>query len=201
MRAFLRVLFLILFLFELANQRGILQVGLDYTWIGLTFTLGIVVVAIECIHALLKRTGHPGLHWSVWALAFLSIGIDVLGDVGHLYSAYAWYDRFAHASGAAVAFIITWNIVRSLFQSTTLAVSTKLSFILSYALALTAGNFYEIEEYLEDTFTGSHRSGGGTDTADDLLMNAMGVTIAALLVWGVRTLASRRTKALQQTLL
>lgn len=200
MRLLLRLLLLALFLFELANQRGLLHVGLDYTWTGLTATLGVVVLGIEGIHALLKKTGHPGLHWSVWALAFSSISVDALGDVSHFYSTYPWYDRFAHATGASVTFIIIWNIVRSFFQSKAADLSTKLLFILSYSLAITAGTFYEIEEYLEDVFTGSHRSGGGADTADDLLMNTIGITVIALLIWGARTIWSRTTKAPRQSL-
>jgi hypothetical protein len=53
---------------------------------------------------------------------------------------------------------------------------------------------YEIEEYSEDLIYGTQRSGLGTDTANDLMFNTLGVLCMCLALWVILSRARRKSK-------
>jgi len=56
---------------------------------------------------------------------------------------------------------------------------------------------YEIEEYLEDYFTGSHRLGDGLDTAEDLMFNIVGgLVVLSIIVIYLKIKEKRSNTAL-----
>jgi hypothetical protein len=158
MKYLFRAAFLALFLFELANALGILHIDLSYTWLGLMVTLLIVFLVMEAVHRSFQHQGHPGLHWNVWLLGFSSIFIDALGDVFDWYHQFSWYDQAAHLTSSAFLCLVVFQIIHVYAKARSLSYSNHLKILLASLGSVTAGVVYEIEEYLEDWFTGSSRS-------------------------------------------
>jgi uncharacterized membrane protein YjdF len=65
---------------------------------------------------------------------------------------------------------------------------------MAYMTSVLFAVLYEMQEYLEDVFSGSHRLGDGPDTANDLLLNLIGGLVTVLLVTGFRYYRSRNKK-------
>ena len=174
MRTISRLLFGGLILFELLNQFGLLHFSLDFTWFGLALTSIIVWLSIEVASYLLKKSSGQAIPGSVFFVAVVTVYTDALGDILHFYARFFWYDGMAHfIGGAAVAgvlFFIFWNLYRSK--------KIKIGLLGTGFASLTGASFfgvlYEIAEYLEDLFTGSHRLGDGPDTVNDLSLDILG---------------------------
>ncbi len=76
-----------------------------------------------------------------------------------------WVDRFSYAL---------------LFREGRL----KLALFLAATSTITMSALYEVEEYTEDLLFHTNRLGPGTDTADDLFMNSLGVltTVSIIMI-------------------
>lgn len=172
-----RLSILFLFTFEVLNWVRILHYSLDFTWFGLIITAVIAWTIIECLnYYFIRRTGH-GLPGAVMLIAGLALYIDALGDILRFYSTYSWYDQTAHlANSVAVAAVALTILLRKKINFGRMGTG-----ILSISIATSFGVLYELEEYLEDYFTGSNRLGPGTDTVDDLLWNLIGALIIVVL--------------------
>ncbi len=167
-------------IFELLNELGILLFPLDFTWLGLSITAIFCWAVIEIISSRLKKSyGAPLAGWTMLVAAG-AIYMDALGDILHFYGRFGWYDQFAHFAGggavAILAFDVAWRLARKnempLWFSNFFAVSATALF----------GALYEIEEYLEDYFTGSRRLGDGPDTANDLMLDVLGAIIIVFII-------------------
>lgn len=190
-RNIIRVCFAGLFIFELANFVGLLHFQLAFTWFGLLLTQLVVLSAVEGSNYLLEKRWETYLHWSVWPLIFVSLFIDAFGDIGNYYDTIWWYDVVAHAIGGFTTTLVVMNIIIAFEKARHFQLPAALRYTLAYALALTLGTYYEIEEYLEDVFTGSHRSGLGTDTVNDLLMNTIGASLVLVILFSLRYVRRR----------
>ncbi len=175
-----RLFFAALFIFELLNFFGVLNFPLAFTWLGLIVTLVVTVLVLELINLLWRWLGMT-LHWSNWTLAFLVIFIDVLGDIFQWYARWPWFDQVAHGIGGSLAAIFFINVLKNYWQITAQRRSVLMTALVAYSLSMTVSAWYEIEEYLEDYFTGSQRLGDGPDTANDLLMGALGAGVVVLI--------------------
>ena len=166
--------------FELLNAAGILLFSLDFTWLGLSITAIFCWAVIEIISGLLKKSyGAPLAGWTMLVAAG-AVYMDALGDILHFYGRFGWYDQFAHFAGGAAVAILTFDVAWRLAQKHKM----PLWFSSFSAIAATAlfGALYEIEEYLEDYFTGSHRLGDGPDTANDLMLDIIGAVVIIALI-------------------
>lgn len=184
--AIARILLTSLLLFESMNLIGIYNVQIDFTWAGLIATVVAIWLAVELVNYFLEKKTKLAIAAWVFLVATLAIYIDAIVDINGWYGKFFWYDQMAHlVSGLAVAAIIAYIVLR-LEQSKIIKLTaiTFLIFVLAGAMAL--GSIYEIEEYLEDFFTGSNRLGDGPDTANDLMLNTIGALIAVGVVMWVR---------------
>lgn len=171
MRNISRLLLGILLLFELSNQFGLLHFTLDFTWFGLVITGAVIWLFVEgASYILEKRSGRP-IPGIIFLLVLVAVYVDALGDILHFYGRFYWYDEVAHLIGGATAagilFFMVWTSLRHKIKA--LGIS-----LFSLGISSFLGVLYEIEEYLEDLLTGSHRLGDGPDTASDLLFNTLG---------------------------
>jgi uncharacterized membrane protein YjdF len=169
-----------LIVFELLNEAGILLFSLDFTWLGLSITAIFCWSVIEIISGLLKKSyGAPLAGWTMLVAAG-AVYMDALGDILHFYGRFGWYDQFAHFAGGAAVAILAFDIAWRLAQKHKI----PLWFSSFFTIAATAlfGALYEIEEYLEDYFTGSHRLGDGPDTANDLFLDIIGAIVIILAI-------------------
>lgn len=168
-------LFMGLASFELLNFAGILKYPLHFSWLALAFITVASWLAWVLTYRPLKRQRQHFLAAQVGILTLSSIYADFLGNLYHFYTRLAWYDQLTHFLGGvsvgALAFAILWY-----FKTKG---SLKLPFfwlaLFAICLAVTAGVFYEFEEYLEDRLTGTQKLGSSFDTADDLAWDFLGV--------------------------
>lgn len=181
LRLISRVLIAGLLIFELFNQFGVLHFTLNFTWLGLTLTCIIGWLIVEGVSFFLKKYCGQPIAGLAMVIAVAAIYLDALGDILGFYGKFGWYDQAAHFLGAAAAGGLMFSIIYSFAQCGKI----KLGFLGQGLFALSAttllGVIYELEEYLEDFFTGSHRLGDGPDTANDLLLDMTGA-IAAILI-------------------
>ena len=185
---FARLLFVCLIIFELLNVLKILQLNLQFTWIGLLITASACWALLEYIsykYDMIK--GHP-LHWSVWYIAVIALSLDAAGDFFFLYANIEWWNELVHFSIPAILCFTLFTIISAfwidkfkfvlLFKTGRL----KLSLLLAAASSMSLGALYEVEEYMEDLLFHTNRLGPGTDTADDLMYNFFGIMFVMLII-------------------
>ncbi|MEK7178151.1 MAG: hypothetical protein AAB721_00615 [Patescibacteria group bacterium] len=187
LRQFSRFLFFALIIFELLNQAGVLHFTLDFTWFGLVITSVIAWLIVETISYFLRKScGYPLAGWAM-LIAAAAVYQDALGDILRFYGRFGWYDQSAHFLGGAAAGGLLLVIINNFNRCGKI----KLGYIGRGIFALFAASFfgalYELEEYFEDFFTGSHRLGDGPDTANDLFLNLLGALTIILIITVVRS--------------
>lgn len=181
-RWLIRIAFIALLGFEIANYLNIFHFTLDYTWLGLMITSLVVFVGLEFIGYSLRRKWRTTLHPFVWPLAFAVVAFDAFGDILHFYSRWSWYDQFGHFFGAAVVAIILLTIFIAIEKAHGWQHPHHVNLLLALGLTITLAVLYEIEEYLEDFANLTNRLGDGRDTANDLFMNLLGALAVVLMV-------------------
>ncbi len=185
---FARLLFVSLIIFELLNYLKILQFSLEYTWLGLVITSIVSLTLLEITAYKYKQKKGYYLHWSIWLILVASLGLDAFGDFFHFYGKYDWWDQFVHLFVNAVVCFTLFIVISAFWIDKfkfSLLLKTgrlKLSLLLAAASTISLTALYEIEEYLEDIIFHTNRLGPGTDTANDLFFNLVGVLIAVVFV-------------------
>lgn len=187
--------FLTLIVFEELNHFRVLNFPLDFTWIGLLIVAIFAFTLINIISFWVEKSGGH-LNVAVWPLALVMVCIDAFGDMFRLYSRLAWYDRAAHFFGGLTIAAITFAVLKARRKDESVS-NYDLLFVLSFTAL--AGSFYEIEEYLEDLFTFSHRLGDGFDTVDDIIMNLSGGLFFLVVFILIRQLLKYRIKTISKT--
>lgn len=176
-----RLLFIALLVFEILNYLKILQFNLQYTWLGLVITSSTVFIILEITAHKYKKIKGYYLHWIIWIIVVLGLSLDAAGDFFHLYGKLWWWDRVVHYFVSAVACFTIFTVISAFwidkFKFSLLMKTGRMhlaSFMAASAtIALSA--IYEVEEYAEDLIFHTNRLGPGHDTADDLLLNVLGV--------------------------
>lgn len=188
-----------LIIFELLNELKILHFTLDFTWLGLSITAIICWIIIEFAnYALKKSCGKALAGWAMFVVAS-AVYLDALGDILHFYGRFGWYDQVAHLAGGAAVAILSFNILWQISQCEKIRLGQWNIGFFSIAIAALFGSLYEIEEYLEDFFTGSHRLGDGFDTANDLMLDIIGAIIIVLVINIIFSLIKNRNNLKSQT--
>jgi hypothetical protein len=147
---------------------------------------------LTCIPYLIERKVHVTLPWEVNLLIAFSVFLHVAGYSQHLYIfLYPYYDKFAHfvssITVAVLAFVSILLINR--FSCTKLARWQIFFYIVIFTMAI--GAFWEIYEYLMDTFFGSYLTKllqhGLDDTMIDLIIDLLGgIVVAAFGTWYIQ---------------
>lgn len=195
---FARALFAGLFVFELLNFLKILRFNLEYTWFGLIITSTVSFFILEITaHKYRKIKGHY-LHWSMWLIVVAGLWLDAAGDFFRFYGKYLWWDQFVHIFISAVVAFVLFVVINAFwldklkFSLLFNAGRFKLSLFLAAATTLSLSALYEIEEYAEDVLFKTNRLGPGTDTANDLFCNLIGVLAAASFILIYYSLTRKR---------
>lgn len=181
-----RALFAGLVIFEFLNWIKILNFSLEFTWLGLLLTSGAVWLGAELVT---RRFSHEHLSLKAKGLTFIGAAIpiyaDALADINRWYGGIQYYDKYMHFLGGAAAAGLVTLVVRAHAKrkKPSFIVSDGWAAWISFFISISLGVLYELEEYLEDFFTGSHRSGGGPDTAGDMLYDTLGAMIVVFVAW------------------
>jgi len=189
-----RLLLLGLIIFELLNQFKVLNYPLTFTWLGLILTSTIIWLLLEIISFYTqKKCGRPIAGLSMLT-ATAVVYLDALGDIFLFYARYGFYDQVAHLVGGAAAAAIVYSIIKSLIDCQRIKLGLFGQGFFSWMTATFLGVIYELEEYFEDIFTGSHRLGDGMDTANDLFLDIVGGLVIIVIVTFYFKLKSRNSK-------
>lgn len=165
-----RIPLLTLMIVETASVLHLIDVQPSFTASGLLLQATVFYVFFESLFYWI-RTRHQRI--PPWWIAGSLIGLvilDALGDYLDWYTTVPGFDAYLHFLLPAAAVTGFWGLRRSLGLPTTY----RYLFFTVAPCVTTIGALYEIEEYLEDLWTGSHRLGDGFDTANDLLMDLLG---------------------------
>jgi len=185
---FARLLFLGLFVFELLNYLDVLEFNTQYTWLGLVITSAAAFILLEIVAYQYQKIKNHRLHWIIWIITVVALGLDAFGDFFHLYGRFSWWDQVVHYGVSVIASFVLFSIISAfwidkfkfslLFKSGRL----KLALLLSSSITMSLSALYEIEEYLEDLIFHTNRLGPGTDTANDLSFNLLGVLTTVVFI-------------------
>lgn len=115
------------------------------------------------------------LAWPVAWSAAAGVWFDAMGNFLHLYGRLLWWDKLAHAVGAAAAALALWQMLRALRRLGRIVLSDRLTALFAAALAAGLTVLYEISEYIGDLLFQTHRVVDLYDSPDDLLWNAVGI--------------------------
>jgi hypothetical protein len=172
-----RILFAGFIIFEFLNLSGVLNIPLDFSWLGLLVTAVAVWLIIELIGYLL-RDPHI-LTIGLW-IGLAGLGLDAGGDIFRLYSKFGWYDQVIHLIvGAGLAYLLL-IISKKIFQN---CPNQLIISLFTIGMTTLLGFLYELEEYAEDFFI-HHRSlrlGDGWDTVNDMFLNLVGALLITFL--------------------
>jgi len=189
-----RLFFLGLLIFELLNIFQLLHDTLDFTWRGLFITALFALIVLEGIAYFYFLRKNYLLHWLIWLLLAIALSLDASADMFHLYGRFDWWDELIHCfNSAAICFgifvvVSAFWLDQFRFKLLSRHERRHLALYIAAVTTMTLSALYEIEEYSEDLLYKTHRLGLGTDTADDLLFNALGVlfmivVLSILLAW------------------
>lgn len=162
---------------EILAMYGKLNIQPLYTGIGLIVTASVTWALIEWVEHYTHRRNNGLLPWWMFLLLLIGLYLDAIGDLWKLYIQFEHYDSMLHITISFAVALVLFELLSLQYQQLSL---TQLIGIGS-SIAITIGVFIEIDEYLEDLFTGSNRIGEGFDTANDLFCNTTGVGLAAIL--------------------
>jgi hypothetical protein len=188
-----RIGLFVLIAFELLGALRLIPIVTEFTWKGLLLQSIAIWVFIEWAAWYVRRRK---LNYFIAPAAYLltlQVIVDAVGDMAHLYGKFIWYDQLMHLTGGFVVAFITTGILYAMHRRDHVQVLSLREVLLTgWSLGVTAQVIYELEEYMEDVLTGSHRLGDGFDTANDLMLGSAGGAIAAILVLALPRITSRR---------
>lgn len=183
-----RFAFATLLLFELLNFLSVFKVKVQFTWLGLIITAGVVWLFLEIISRHYEAKKNTPLPWQLWLIALMAVCADASGDMLRFYARFPWWDQIVHFTVSGVQCFSLFVIANAFwideFKFSLLMKKGRfsLSLIIAVSSSLAFGALYEIEEYVEDLIFDTNRLGPGTDTANDLLMNFLGVALVSVLI-------------------
>lgn len=105
-----------------------------------------------------------------------------LGEARDFYEKIWWWDLALHGLSALTMGMIGFLCIYVFYMTNRINVAAAWIATITFALAVTVGTLWEVIEFLADQFLGLNMQKSGLDdTMTDLMINATGAAIAALL--------------------
>ena len=105
-----------------------------------------------------------------------------LGEVRDFYEKIWWWDLAIHGLSGLMMGIIGFLIIYVFYMTHRVKIAAGWIATITFAMAVCIGTIWEIFEFLMDEFVGLNMQKSGlVDTMTDLMINATGAAIAALL--------------------
>jgi len=142
---------------------------------------GVVGLCLTLVPAVVTRLGSLTLPWQVNLLIALSLYLHVAGEIQGFYVLYyPYYDKIAHLVSGITVSVLAFVIVLLLdrFGRLNLTRWMIVGFIIIAAMAMEG--FWEIYEWLFDTFLGTHLQYDLDDTMLDMISVLIGAIVVAL---------------------
>ncbi|MBU0731793.1 hypothetical protein KKC88_02835 [Patescibacteria group bacterium] len=171
-----------LLLFELLNYLGILNYEVEFTWTGLIITILLIFIGLQIVMHYTETNFGVSLGNRIWLIVLIGIYLDAFADMFNLYARFIWFDQVVHFNAGILLCLVLFWFIGNIEKTKQIRLPLWLKNLFIFSAALTLGVVYEIEEYLEDVFTGSNRLGDGMDTANDLVMAGMGCILTLIVL-------------------
>lgn len=168
-----------LLLFELFVLFGWVNLQPTFTTLGLMITAIAGWATLEWVSIYLRQGASKLLPWWVVCIVVGAVYLDAAGDFIHLYDRIRFFDAILHL---IIPFIFGVCLIWVL-RIRHAALPQSLIVWLGVTITVSFGTLYEIEEYLEDVFTGSNRFGDAFDTGSDLVLDVLGAALAGVVAW------------------
>jgi len=142
---------------------------------------GILALGLTMVPAIITRRWSIVLPWQVNLLIALSLYLHIAGGVlGYYDIYYPYYDKVAHLISGITVSVLAFVVVLLLDRFGRLNLSRWMivGFIIIFAMAMEG--FWEIYEWLFDTFLGTNLQHGLDDTMLDMIFVLIGAVIVAL---------------------
>jgi len=142
---------------------------------------GVIGLGLTLVPAVATRRWSITLPWQVNLLIVLSLYLHVAGEIqGYYLLYYPYYDKIAHLIAGITVSLLAFAIVLLLDRFSRLNLSRWMivGFIIITAMAMEG--FWEIYEWLFDTFLGTNLQHGLDDTMLDMIFVLVGAVVVAL---------------------
>lgn len=142
---------------------------------------GVVGLCLTLVPAVVTRRWSLTLPWQVNLLIALSLYLHVAGEIQGFYVLYyPYYDKIAHLVSGITVSVLAFVIVLLLDRFSRLNLTRWMiaGFIIIAAMAMEG--FWEIYEWLFDTFLGTNLQYGLDDTMLDMISVLIGAIVVAL---------------------
>lgn len=164
----------------------------EQQWLTAVITFGIIILTL--VPFLLHRFLHVYIpaEFVLLAIAFVFASL-FLGEIRGYYTRFWWWDILLHSSSGFLLGIIGFLLVHVLNETEEIGVNMKPGFVAFFAFmfAVGMGVLWEIFEFSMDSFFGMDMQkemmgdpSGLTDTMWDLIVDAMGALVIAVLGYG-----------------
>ena len=143
---------------------------------------GVIGLFLTMVPAIATRTWSITLPWQVNLLNAFLLYLHVAGEIqGYYLLYYPYYDKVAHLIAGITVSILAFAIVLLLdrFSRLNLSRGMIVGFIIIAAMAMEG--FWEIYEWLFDTFLGTKLQHGLDDTMLDMIFVFIGSIVVALI--------------------
>jgi len=188
-----RVGFGVLLLVEILGVLNIIPIEPEFTWKGMIIQNVVIWTSLEAVRVLIKRHKLDMSAGPSAQIITVQLIVDAIGDMGHLYARFNWYDQIMHFTGGMAAALMTTALIQAIHKRHKHRLFPLAEvYISGFALSMVGQVLYELEEYIEDVLTGSNRLGDGFDTANDLMLGMFGALLAALIVVKIPRLTSKK---------
>jgi hypothetical protein len=169
----------------LVLQLGILGVTVtamfQQRWLG-AFS-GAVVLLLTFAPAMIEHRLRLALpaEFTLLTCVFL-YGSYALGEARDFYERFWWWDLALHGLSALIIGMIGFLGIYVFYMTNRIQVAPGWMAAITFALAVSVGTIWEIFEFLADLLLGLNMQKSGlVDTMTDLMINATGAAIAALI--------------------
>lgn len=142
---------------------------------------GVVALGLTMVPAVVTRRLSITLPWQVNLLIVLSLYLHIAGEIRGFYMLYyPYYDKIAHLISGITVSVLAFVIVLLLdrFSRINLSRWMIVGFVVIAAMAMEG--FWEIYEWLFDTFLGTDLQHGLDDTMLDMISVLVGAIAVAL---------------------
>lgn len=159
---------------------AISSIFVENWWI---FFMSLVTLALMITPSILQRSIAVRLPITFEIIFFTFIYASVfLGNVQNYYNKFEWWDTLMHSISGFLIGFVGFTIMFIFFSQKKIKASPSLISVFSFSLAMSMGAIWEIYEYLMDiTFGLSMQGNGLPDTMEDLMLDAGGALVIAIL--------------------
>lgn len=163
--------------------QGLILVEVGYSFARGDYFLGFVssfAFFLTTVPYIVRRRSDISMPWEVNLLIALALFLHVAGHVSDYYILFSpYYDKIAHFVSSITISVLGFVLVLLVdrYSGLRLTRSMIIFFIVIFTMAL--GAFWEIYEYLFDTFLGTALQHGLDDTMTDLIFDLFGAVIIA----------------------